>query len=126
MYHQAHNGLTDLEYKQLCKSWSKILETLRADNAVLINHLSEVLKGTAKRSFIEEAEEFQLSMLDKEETLILLRHELREQLDWLESQPAEKEAPHQYATLKSDMEQMVQEYERMKAAFLAFVAAERV
>jgi len=58
--------------------------------------------------------------------LVLLRHEIGEQLDWLNKQPAGVPAPHPYAVLKNDMEGMMQEYERLKVAFLVFIAAEKV
>ncbi|MFY0254071.1 hypothetical protein ACDQ55_08980 [Chitinophaga sp. 30R24] len=113
------------EYLQACKTWIRVLKTLREDNASLINRLAAALKETMHRPFIEEAEEFQLTMLDREESLVLLRHEVGEQLTWLELQPENQPAPHQYAVLKNDVEGMVQEYERIKLAFLIFIAAEK-
>jgi hypothetical protein len=113
-------------YREACSNWIRVLKALREDNASLINRLAAALKETTRRSFIEEAEEFQLTMLDREESLILLRHEIGEQLDWLNKQPADVPAPHPYAVLKNDMEGMMQEYERLKVAFLVFIAAEKV
>ncbi|MGF6928054.1 uncharacterized protein (DUF1778 family) [Chitinophaga sp. W2I13] len=113
-------------YREACNNWIRTLKALREDNASLINRLAAALKETTRRSFIEEAEEFQLTMLDREESLILLRHEIREQLDWLNKQPAGVPSPHLYAVLKNDMEGMMQEYERLKLAFLIFIAAEKV
>lgn len=113
-------------YKEACSNWIRILKALREDNASLINRLAAALKETTRRSFIEEAEEFQLTMLDREELLILLRHEVGEQLEWLNKQPAEVPSPHDYAVLKNDMEGMMEEYERMKVTFLVFIAAEKV
>jgi len=113
-------------YREACNNWIRTLKALREDNASLINRLAAALKETTRRSFIEEAEEFQLTMLDREESLILLRHEIGEQLDWLNKQPAGVSSPHPYAVLKNDMEGMMQEYERLKVAFLIFIAAEKV
>ncbi|MDR6567244.1 hypothetical protein SAMN05660461_3013 [Chitinophaga ginsengisegetis] len=113
-------------YREACSNWIRTLKALREDNASLINRLAAALKETTRRSFIEEAEEFQLTMLDREESLVLLRHEIGEQLDWLNKQPAGVPAPHPYAVLKNDMEGMMQEYERLKVAFLVFIAAEKV
>lgn len=115
-----------LEYQEVCKTWIRILKTLREDNASLINRLAAALKETARRSFIEEAEEFQLAMLDREESMVLLRHEIGEQLEWLEKQPANLPPPHQYSMLQNDVQGMVQEHERVKVAFLVFIAAEKV
>ncbi|SEW54249.1 hypothetical protein [Chitinophaga arvensicola] len=118
---------TDLAvYREACSSWIRILKTLREENASLINRLAAALKETTRRSFIEEAEEFQLTMLDREESLILLRHEINEQLVWLDAQPSDMPAPHPFAVLKNDVEGMIREYERIKAAFLIFIAAEKV
>lgn len=118
---------TDLSvYREACSSWIRVLKTLREENASLINRLAAALKETTRRSFIEEAEEFQLTMLDREESMILLRHEINEQLAWLDTQPAGIASPHLFAVLKSDVEMMVKEYERLKVAFLIFIAAEKV
>ncbi|WP_142686417.1 hypothetical protein [Chitinophaga polysaccharea] len=125
----SYEPLTEADiaaYKEACSNWIRILKALREDNASLINRLAAALKETTRRSFIEEAEEFQLTMLDREESLILLRHEVGEQLEWLNKQPAGVPSPHLYAVLKSDMEGMMQEYERLRVAFLVFIAAEKV
>jgi hypothetical protein len=115
-----------LEYQEVCKTWIRILKTLREDNASLINQLAAALKGTTRRSFIEEAEEFQLTMLDREESMVLLRHEIGEQLTWLEKHPANAAPPHQYNVLENDIQGMIQEHEKVKVAFLLFIAAEKV
>lgn len=115
-----------LEYQEVCKTWIRILKTLREDNASLITRLAAALKESSRRSFVEEAEEFQLTMLDREESMVLLRHEIGEQLVWLEQQPAGIAAPHSFAVLKNDVQGMVQEHEKVKAAFLIFIAAEKV
>lgn len=126
MSYEPLRGTDIAVYKEACNNWIRILKALREDNASLINRLAAALKETTRRSFIEEAEEFQLTMLDREELLILLRHEVGEQLEWLNKQPAEVPSPHVYAVLKSDMEGMMEEYERLKVAFLVFIAAEKV
>ncbi|HEY9258617.1 hypothetical protein, partial [Chitinophaga sp.] len=115
-----------LEYQEVCKTWIRILKTLREDNASLITRLAAALKESTRRSFVEEAEEFQLTMLDREESMVLLRHEINEQLAWLEKQPADTAAPRSFALLKNDVEGMVQEHEKVKQAFLIFIAAEKV
>ena len=115
-----------IAYLEACKTWIRVLKTLREDNAMLINRLAAALKESARRSFIEEAEEFQLTMLDREESMVLLRHEIGEQLEWLEKQPGGIPSPHPYSVLQSDVQGMMQEHERVKVAFLIFVAAEKV
>lgn len=125
----SYEPLTETDiaaYKEACGNWIRILKALREDNASLINRLAAALKETTQRPFIEEAEEFQLTMLDREESLILLRHEVGEQLEWLNKQPVGVPSPHTYAVLKNDMEGMMQEYERLKEAFLLFIAAEKI
>jgi hypothetical protein len=115
-----------LEYQEVCKTWIRILKTLREDNASLITRLAAALKESTRRSFVEEAEEFQLTMLDREESMVLLRHEIGEQLAWLEKHPAGAPAPHSFAVLKNDIEGMMQEHEKVKVAFLIFIATEKV
>lgn len=118
---------TDLSvYREACSNWIRVLKTLREENASLINRLAAALKETTRRSFIEEAEEFQLTMLDREESMVLLRHEINEQLAWLDAHPAGVPSPHLFAALKNDVEKTVKEYERLKVAFLIFIAAEKV
>ncbi|MBS0027010.1 hypothetical protein ACTJJ0_00270 [Chitinophaga sp. 22321] len=115
-----------IAYLEACKTWIRILKTLREDNASLINRLAAALKESARRSFIEEAEEFQLRMLDREESMVLLRHEIGEQLEWLEKQPSGMSCPHPYIVLQNDVQGMIQEHEKVKLAFLVFVAEEKV
>jgi hypothetical protein len=115
-----------LEYQEVCKTWIRILKTLREDNASLITRLAAALKESTRRSFVEEAEEFQLTMLDREESMVLLRHEIGEQLAWLEKHPEDATGPHSFAVLKNDVQGMMQEHEKVKAAFLIFIAAEKV
>lgn len=115
-----------LEYQEVCKTWIRILKTLREDNASLITRLAAALKESTRRSFVEEAEEFQLTMLDREESMVLLRHEIGEQLAWLEKQTADVPAPHSFAVLKNDVQGMIQEHEKVKVAFLIFIASEKV
>lgn len=115
-----------LEYQEVCKTWIRILKTLREDNASLITRLAAALKESTRRSFVEEAEEFQLTMLDREESMVLLRHEIGEQLAWLEKHPEDATGPHSFVVLKNDVQGMMQEHEKVKAAFLLFIAAEKV
>ncbi|MGO4288447.1 hypothetical protein [Chitinophaga sp. RAB17] len=126
MSHELQHDPPCLEYQEVCKTWIRILKTLREDNASLINRLAAALKETARRSFVEEAEEFQLAMLAREESMVLLRHEIGEQLAWLEKQPANVAAPHSFSVLKNDVQGMMQEHEKVKVAFLIFIAAEKV
>ncbi|MBO9727469.1 MAG: hypothetical protein J7623_02395 [Chitinophaga sp.] len=113
-----------LEYQEVCRTWIRILKTLREDNATLINRLAAALRGTSRRSFIEEAEEFQLTMLAREESMILLRHEIGEQLSWLEQQPEGIAAPHSFSVLENDVKGMMAGHEKVKVAFLLFIAKE--
>lgn len=110
-------------YTEICRMWISDVKTLREDNASMIHRLATALKESARRSFIEEAEEFQLAMLEREDLLVLLRHEIKEQLEWLEKQPAGIPAPYSYARLKTAIEQMIREYDHLKSSFLQFIAS---
>ncbi|MCW3467295.1 hypothetical protein [Chitinophaga nivalis] len=125
MYRQENDEIKDPEKIQHCRSWLKLLETLRQDNSLLINRLAEALKHPASNTFLESAETFQSSMLHKEEALVLLRHEIREQMDWLNRLPAiRQQSPYEYENLFEDVQLMVMEFDRMKASFFAFLGAE--
>ena len=124
MAHELLKDPTHAEFIEWCSAWIRILKTLRAENAALINQLADALKETARRSFIEQAEEFQLLMLSREQSMILLRHEINEQMEWLEKQPVGVPAPHLYEVLKGDVEGMVQEHDKVRVAFLVFINQE--
>lgn len=126
MVYELQHDPVDIEYKEICRKWIRILKALRAENACLIDSLAGALKGTMRRPFVEEAEQFQLTILDREEVLVLLRHEVAELLEWLENRPQERPAPQRYVSLKRDMEMMVGECERAREAFLIFMASVKV
>ena len=104
-----------------CRAWIRILQTIRTDNDLLIRRLADAVRKSETRTFIEEAEAFQIRMLSREEAIVLLRHEIKEQLTWLEDSVTEM-APHDHHVLKQDIEEAVTEYEKMKSSFLVFVA----
>ena len=112
-----------VEYMETCRKWIRKLQALRTENASLINSLATALKGTVCRSFVDEAERFQLKILDREEILVLLRHEVIEQLEWLEKQSQERPSPYSYVALKRDVEKMMMECENVRKAFLIFLTA---
>lgn len=104
-----------------CQAWIRILQAIRTDNDLLIRRLADAVRKSETRTFIEEAEAFQIRMLSREEAIVLLRHEIKEQLTWLED-PVTEMAPHDHHVLKQDIEETVTEYEKMKSSFLVFVA----
>ncbi|RFS19676.1 hypothetical protein DVR12_21465 [Chitinophaga silvatica] len=103
-----------------CSAWIRILQTLRADNDLLIRRLADAVSKSVDRAFIEEAEAFQIGMLSRETAIVLLRHEIKEQLGWLEDSVTEM-APHDHLVMKKEVEDMVADYEKMKSSFLVFV-----
>ncbi|CAL1519847.1 hypothetical protein [Chitinophaga sp. MM2321] len=115
---------TYLDDQQLCRSWIKTLEGLRKENGLLLNRLAEALRDVDDPAFLVQAEEFQTRMLEKEEALVLLRHEVLEQLDFLDILPQPlPESPHQYTVLDSDVQKMVLDFNQMKDAFARFIMA---
>lgn len=108
----------NLQDQQICRGWLSILEGLRKENTALLDRLTASLRYVNSREFLDQAEAFQEKMISKNESLKLLRHEVMEQLDWLDivPQPSE-EAPHDWPVLTQDMRKMQEEFEKMKAAF---------
>ncbi|NSL90711.1 hypothetical protein [Chitinophaga solisilvae] len=122
MNNQEENKRTYLQDQQVCRSWLKILESLRQENALLLNRLAEALRDADNPRFLEQAEIFQTKIISKEESLVLLRHEVMEQLDWLDIVPQPtKEAPHEFAVLEKDVNKMQVEFEKMQYTFNLFL-----
>lgn len=112
----------NLQDQQICRSWLANLEMLRKENALLMTRLAESLRNVSSRTFLEQAEVFQAKMIGKEESLVLLRHEVMEQLDWLDIVPQPSEvAPHEWPALTMDMRKMQEEFDKMKSSFLNFL-----
>ncbi|HVI44079.1 MAG TPA: hypothetical protein VM802_04400 [Chitinophaga sp.] len=110
------------EDQQLCRSWLKILESLRQETALLMNRLAESLQHAEDPAFVEQAEIFQTQMLQMVDAVALLRHEVMEQLDWLDIIPQPQPvAPHQFAALDRDVQKMEKDFNKMKTSFFSFI-----
>lgn len=121
LFSGGRNNLISEDQALACATWLKILQALRTDNAQLIRQLADAVNNSADRGFIEEAEAFQLKMLSREEAIVLLRHEIKEQLAWLENN-AHGPSPHDHFSLKEDVTKMVTDYENLKTSFLKFLS----
>lgn len=121
LFSDGRNNLIHADQALACATWIKVLQALRTDNAQLIRQLADAVNRSTSRSFIEEAEAFQLKMLSREEAIVLLRHEIKEQLAWLEERNNDP-APHDHQALTQDVTVMVTDYENLKTCFLKFLS----
>ncbi|WP_143307088.1 hypothetical protein [Chitinophaga vietnamensis] len=112
------------EQLQACQLWISGLESLREENALLIHLLAGALSDATNTQFIESAENYQGKLLLKEEALVLLRHEVREQLLWLNAGHA-GQAPHVHASLAGDIRRMEEEFMQLRQHFLIFLENEK-
>jgi hypothetical protein len=58
------------------REWLAVLDDLRQENIVFKNRLSEAVKESQSRPFIEEAENFQQRSIEKDQIIDLLRYDI--------------------------------------------------
>jgi len=103
------------------REWLVALDELRQENIVLKNRLSEAVRKSASRPFIEEAEVFQQRSIDKDQVIDLLRYDIANLMVKMKYNGLiSGETPvlqQQAVTLKSDVEKLVSGFTQMKQSF---------
>ncbi|MBS1513351.1 MAG: hypothetical protein JST86_21115 [Bacteroidetes bacterium] len=66
------------EYRYECRSWQRLLDFFKQENAFLKTRLSEVVDGTSDRDFLALAEHFQNQFIIKDEFMDELKHDVNE------------------------------------------------
>jgi len=103
------------------REWLTVLDNLRQENIALKYRLSEAVRQSISRPFIETAEIFQQKSVDKDQLIDLLRHDIANLLikmkfnDVVDNDAAVLQ--QQARTLETDVQKVVSGFEQMKQAF---------
>ncbi|WP_291912304.1 hypothetical protein [Chitinophaga sp. CB10] len=124
MHYLENSTYSKAELDRICCSWLAIVEDLREENALLIRLLAAVLSTTVSQEFVEAAEKYQARFLIVEEGLLLLRHEIGEQRQWLKGKLKDKN-PHSPERLQRDIDRTELDFVTLRANFLQFAGTER-
>jgi len=108
------------------KTWLRLLEFFKQENAVLKNRLAEVLDHKSSKEFLAQAEHFQNLFIIKDEFIDELRHDVNGQVQSLSSKewvmPEEKILKKQ-EKLRNEMEYMESDFSKLKNEFNRYLAA---
>ncbi|SHL26095.1 hypothetical protein SAMN05444266_102634 [Chitinophaga jiangningensis] len=124
MHYLENSTHSKAELDRICCSWLTIVEDLREENALLIRLLAAVLSTTVTQEFVETAEKYQARFLIVEEGLLLLRHEIGEQRQWLKGKQKGTN-PHSPERLQRDIDRTELDFVTLRANFLQFAGVER-
>jgi hypothetical protein len=105
------------------KQWLTALNELRSENIRLKNSLSQAISHEVSLEFVELAERFQHRFIEKDQVIDLLRHDLSMLQHKLSTQQLTR--TEECAVLKKDIEQLIDEFHRMKTSFARFLATDR-
>jgi hypothetical protein len=104
------------------EAWKRTLGFLREENVFLKEHLSEVLKESAKSSLLEALEVFQTRFVREDERIALLRNDIAD-LDRLlirevyEDGAIARQLAQKTQELRVNMRITEQEFSRLKSEF---------
>ncbi len=104
------------------RSWERLLEFFKQENAYLKNRLSEVLDLRSDKAFLPLAEHFQNLFIIKDEFMDELRHDIHEQESLLKKvgisarQPADIKLKKQ-EKLRNEMEYLERDFIKVKIDF---------
>ncbi len=108
------------------KTWLRLLEFFKQENAVLKNRLAEVLDYNSTKEFLAQAEHFQNLFIIKDEFIDELRHDVNSQVQTLSSEqwtiPGQKIVKKQ-EKLRNEMEYMETDFAKLKNEFNRYLSA---
>lgn len=107
-------------------TWKRYLYFLQQENNYMKTRLGQVLQNDIDLDFLDRAEYFQSKFLNEDETVNLLRQDLREIDDLLHNGVAEnaallKELQRKFKKLSRDMETVEQQFNKLKTDFNVFL-----
>jgi len=117
MNNKQYEGVSMVDVRELLAA----LDELRQENIAFKNRLSEAVRQSTSRPFIEEAEHFQQRSIDKDQVIDLLRYDIANLLVKLRYNGlVNSHAPvllQQVAVLWSDVQKLASGFEQMRRAF---------
>lgn len=117
------------QFRHENKTWERLLEFFKQENAVLKNRLSEVVDRKTDKDFLALAEQFQNLFIVKDEFIDELRHDVHEQQDHLNkrliSTSSEKDIKivKKQEKLRNEMEYLEKDFARVKNEFNKYLAS---
>lgn len=103
------------------RKWLTALNELRAENILLKEQLSEAVQREVSPRFVEQADLFQQSFIEKDQIMDLLRYDINNLLYRLPDRNMNSADERQCIVLEKDMRQLVLEFGQMKTSFAGFL-----
>jgi hypothetical protein len=107
------------------KTWSRMLEFFKQENAFLKNRLSEVLDHSTDRNFLALAEQFQNKFILKDEYIDELRHDINEHDRSLGNNPendVDNSITRRQEKLRNEIEFFEKDFNNLKNEFNKYLS----
>ena len=107
------------------KTWLRLLEFFKQENAVLKNRLAEVLDHKSSKEFLAQAEHFQNLFIIKDEFIDELRHDVNGQVQSLsgsERSSLDQKTIKKQEKLRNEMEYMETDFSKLKNEFNRYLS----
>lgn len=123
--HVPVQKINQLQYET--DTWKRLLGFIMEENILLKNRLSDVLKDTVDRHFLEEAEHFQSCFIKEDELVGLLKNDITE-LDKLLTMKKTadrnviREIMQKLARLRRNLANVETQFSRLKLGFNSYLS----
>lgn len=107
------------------KTWNRLLEFFKQENAFLKNRLAEVVDHRTDKEFLALAEQFQNKFVLKDEYIDELRHDINLQgmeLDTSKAASADNKLVNRQEKLRNEMEYFEKEFNNLKNEFNKYLS----
>lgn len=114
------------QFRHENKTWRRLLDFFKVENAILKNRLSEVLDQSTDKTFLNLAEQFQNKFIIKDDYIDELKHEINAQEEWLklaENKLPGKKIIQRQEKLRNEMEFFENDFNNLKNGFNKYLSA---
>lgn len=110
--------------KEEQQKWLRTLDYLQQENIFLKNQLANIIKNDISSVSLEKAEYFQNEFLNKDAVIALIRYDIAKQSKATTNldPEAERKTAKRHEKLRSDIEKMEKEFNRLKHDFSTYIA----
>ncbi|MEO5944350.1 MAG: hypothetical protein ABIP30_17155 [Ferruginibacter sp.] len=113
------------QFRHENKTWCRLLDFFKEENAFLKTRLSEVLDRSSDKEFLALAEQFQNKFIIRDEYIDELRHDINEQEDALEKTSGvlpDNILTKKQEKLRNEMEHFEKDFNTLKNGFNKYLS----
>ena len=125
MYYMSSVILNTGQFQHEHKTWSRLLEFFKQENAFLKNRLAEVVDQNTDKIFLAHAEHFQNKFIIKDEFIDELRHDINTLKDSLTVKPEtliHNKLIKRQEKLRNEMEYFEKDFNQLKNEFNKYLS----